>query len=164
LNSIFNTEETVGIIEEINSAEKIPKEFHQVFYSLYKTKSANQLFLDRLLGNYDTDCPCILAAYYSNLTYLPVKNRLLANQYSLAWKLEKYFSQEQCLNFVAKEADFLYGSLGIKKASEFYFNKDIHDLNTREYQTLALMLENPSLYNPMRFPENIEQRLDALQN
>lgn len=142
----------------------MPKEFHDAFYDLYQTKNASQLLINRGFGNYDTECPCVLAAYMSRLIYVPEKNRLLANHYSLAWKLEKHFTQEQCLNYAVKEYDFFFGNIGIKKASEFYSNKDINDLNTREYQTLALMLKNPILYNPRKFPDKIRQRLDALQN
>ena len=87
------------------------------------------------------------------MSFIFGQNRLLGNEYVLAWKLEKEFTQKQCLDYYVRNFDFAQNKIGINAASNYYFNKEISELNFDENATLAIMLKNPFLYNPIRQPE-----------
>ena len=58
--------------------------------------------------------------------------------------------------------EFIYGAHGIQAASQTYFNKDQSELDIEEAATLVGMLKNPSLYNPIRFPEQTISRRNVV--
>jgi len=64
------------------------------------------------------------------------------------------------LNFIADQYDFLYHNKSLKKASTFYFNKELSELNNEELQIFAIMMKNPFIYNPIRNPENLKKQLE----
>lgn len=68
-------------------------------------------------------------------------------------KIEKDFSKDHCLKYELLNYDFGYKNIGIKDASKFYFGKTIDALNEDEKITIVAMLENSSLYNPLRNKE-----------
>lgn len=54
-------------------------------------------------------------------------------------------------------------TLGVESASQRYFGKSAIDLNISECAVLACVTQNPSYYNPIRYPEkNAERRLKCL--
>ncbi|MBK8505655.1 MAG: transglycosylase domain-containing protein [Saprospiraceae bacterium] len=75
-----------------------------------------------------------------------------------AVKLERSYTKEEILAMYLNHFDFLYNSHGIQAASETYFGKNQEDLKIEEAALLVGMLQNPSLYNPMRRPELVAQR------
>jgi membrane peptidoglycan carboxypeptidase len=81
---------------------------------------------------------------------------------SLSWRIESETSQKECLNWLMEKSDFLYNSVGIKQASEFYFKKGISELNERELASLVIMANNPSLYNPLRRRKLLEEKVEEL--
>jgi len=54
--------------------------------------------------------------------------------------------------------EFINGAHGIQAASQTYFSKEQENLNIDEAAILVGMLKNPSLYNPLRFPEKSKAR------
>jgi membrane peptidoglycan carboxypeptidase len=60
---------------------------------------------------------------------------------------------------VFNQTDFLNNNIGIKNAAIFYFDKKIENLNEEEIITLIVMMENPSLYNPKRRKEMVEDKV-----
>lgn len=75
-----------------------------------------------------------------------------------AVKLERSYTKEEILAMYLNHFDFLYNSHGIQAAAETYFGKNQEDLKVEEAAMIVGMLQNPSLYNPMRRPELVEQR------
>ena len=71
-------------------------------------------------------------------------------EYFLTREIEKNTSQKQCLNWITQNFDFLYGAKGIENASEFYFEKNLSNLNEKEMDILVKMLDNPLKYNPLK--------------
>lgn len=63
------------------------------------------------------------------------------------------------LNYFSSIHDFLYAKKGISNASQFYFKKELIDLSKKENQILVLMMENPILYNPIKNPKLVEEKL-----
>ncbi len=55
-------------------------------------------------------------------------------------------------------SEFSSNAYGIKVAAETYFNKQPDSLNVSESAVLVGMLQNPTYYNPKRFPEHALQK------
>ncbi|MBK6364212.1 MAG: transglycosylase domain-containing protein [Saprospiraceae bacterium] len=75
-----------------------------------------------------------------------------------AVRLERNFTKEEILAMYLNQFEFINGAHGIFSASQIYFGKDQKDLQLQEAATLVGMLQNPSLYNPRRFPKRCEER------
>jgi penicillin-binding protein 1A len=60
--------------------------------------------------------------------------------------------------------DFLYNAVGIKTAAQVYFNTTPDKLKREQAAVLIGMCKNPSLYNPLRFPENALNRRNTVLN
>lgn len=70
-----------------------------------------------------------------------------------AVKLERSYTKEEILAMYLNHFNFVNGAYGIKAASEIYFGRGQDSLRIEEAATLVGMLQNPSLYNPVRRPE-----------
>ncbi|NND33147.1 MAG: penicillin-binding protein, partial [Saprospiraceae bacterium] len=81
-----------------------------------------------------------------------------------AVKLERSYTKEEILAMYLNHFDFLYNSHGIQAAAETYFAKDQKHLKIEEAAMLTGMLQNPSLFNPMRRPELVEKRRMVVLN
>ncbi len=79
-------------------------------------------------------------------------------EWVIAVKLEKFYTKEEILTMYLNKFDFLYNAVGIKTASQVYFNTTPDALNTEQSATLTGMFKNPSYYNPRRFPERSLER------
>ena len=53
---------------------------------------------------------------------------------------------------------------GIYNASEYYYEKDLKDLSSKEQLELIIMMKNPAYYNKRRFPKRLEQEAEILFN
>jgi penicillin-binding protein 1A len=67
--------------------------------------------------------------------------------------LERNFTKEEIIAMYLNTVEFSSNSYGIKVASETYFNKPPDSLNLQESAVLVGMLQNPSFYNPKRWPD-----------
>lgn len=93
----------------------------------------------------------------------PAKNaasraRQKLDEWVLAVKLERLYSKEEIIKLYLNQFDFLYNAKGIRSAANIYFSKEAKDLQLHEAALLVGMLKNPSLYNPVRNPENAISR------
>lgn len=75
-----------------------------------------------------------------------------------AVKLERSYTKEEIIAMYLNQVDFINDAQGIKAAAEVYFGKSQKNLNIQESATLIGMLQNPSRYNPVRFPERCIRR------
>ncbi len=80
------------------------------------------------------------------------------SEWITAVKLEKNYTKEEILSMYLNKADFINGAFGIKAAAEVYFGKTQDSLRIEEAATLIGMLQNPSLYNPVRRAEKAKNR------
>lgn len=76
-----------------------------------------------------------------------------AKEYIISIKLEKRYTKEEIIAMYLNTVDFVNNANGIQSAALAYFGKYPHDLELHEAAVLIGMLQNPSLYNPVRFPE-----------
>lgn len=58
--------------------------------------------------------------------------------------------------------DFLHNAVGIKTAANTYFNKEPKDLTVCEAAMLIGLCKNPSLFNPVRYPERAKARRNVV--
>lgn len=75
-----------------------------------------------------------------------------------AVKLEKSYTKEEIIAMYFNQADFIYGGTGIRSAAEVYFGKKPMQLKVEEAAVLVGMLQNPSLHNPIKHPQNALKR------
>ncbi len=77
-------------------------------------------------------------------------------------KLEKSYTKQEILTMYLNKFEFINGAHGIQSAAQTYFKKDQKDLTIDQAALLVGMLKNPSLYNPLRFPENATDRRNVV--
>ncbi len=75
-------------------------------------------------------------------------------EWVIAVQLERYYTKEEILTMYLNKFDFLYNAVGVKSAAKVYFDTTPADLKVEEAATLTAMFQNPSLYNPVRHPDN----------
>ena len=83
-------------------------------------------------------------------------------EWMIAIKLERFYTKEEIINMYLNRFDFLNNAVGIKSAANVYFNKEPGDLSVDEAALLVGMLKNPSLYNPLRYPERTVERRNVV--
>lgn len=79
-----------------------------------------------------------------------------------AVKLERAYTKEEIIAMYLNHFNFINGAYGIKAASEIYFGKPQDSLRIEEAALLVGMLQNPSLYNPLRRPQQAKERRDVV--
>jgi penicillin-binding protein 1A len=79
-----------------------------------------------------------------------------------AIKLERNFTKEEIIALYLNYFDFLHGAVGIKTAAATYFDKDPKDLSVTESATLIGLCKNPSLFNPVRYPDRCKERRNVV--
>lgn len=80
----------------------------------------------------------------------------------IAVELEKRYTKAEILTMYLNKFDFINNAVGIKSASNVYFNKEPKDLNIQEAAMLVGMAKNPALYNPLRRPEITQTRREVV--
>lgn len=84
------------------------------------------------------------------------------NEWVIAVKLEKSYTKEEIIAMYLNQVDFLNLAVGIESASTVYFNTTPDSLKLEEAATLVGMVQNPSVYNPLRRPELTEKRRNVV--
>lgn len=79
-----------------------------------------------------------------------------------AIKLERNFTKEEIIALYLNYFDFLHGAVGIKTAANTYFSKEPKDLTVNEAALLIGLCKNPSLFNPVRYPERCKERRNVV--
>lgn len=88
--------------------------------------------------------------------------RKLQEQY-LSLEISKYYSKDQILLEYMNAINLGQNTLGVEAASKRYFGKPASDLTISEAAVIACITQNPSGYNPIRYPEaNARRRSDCL--
>ena len=95
-----------------------------------------------------------LSSLKAKLTLVNVKLR----EWVTAIKLEHNYTKEEILATYLNKFEFVNGAHGIQAASKIYFNKSQNELAPEECALLVGMLQNPSFFNPVKFPNRAKQR------
>lgn len=70
--------------------------------------------------------------------------------------------KEQVLEQYLNIAQFGQNIYGAEAAAQYYFSKPAKDLNAIEAATIAGITQNPSKWNPTRYPQNAQDRRDTV--
>ena len=83
-------------------------------------------------------------------------------EWVIAVKLERNYTKEEIIALYLNYFDFLHNAVGIKTASTTYFYKAPKNLTLEEAATLIGLCKNPSLFNPVRYPERCRERRNVV--
>ncbi|WDF56239.1 penicillin-binding protein 1A [Mucilaginibacter sp. KACC 22063] len=86
----------------------------------------------------------------------PVKRIIQKLQeWIIAVRIERNYTKEEILTMYLNTVDFgAYNTFGISSAANTYFHKSPSDLTPDQAALLVRMVNAPSLYNPVRHPDN----------
>ena len=108
----------------------------------------------------------------STITQQVVKNAFVGSELTIqrkvneafvAAELERRFPKERVLEFYMNSVYFGGGAYGVQTAAEEFYDKDLQDIEVHEAAALAVLVRNPSLYNPRTRPEiTLERRDDVI--
>lgn len=94
--------------------------------------------------------------------YVKKIKRKIQEQY-LALEISKQFSKDEILLRYMNAINLGQNTLGVEAASLRYFGKSCSELTLSESAVIACITQNPSKYNPIRYPEeNAKRRLNCL--
>ena len=71
-------------------------------------------------------------------------------------RLEKRYTKNEIITMYFNKFDFLNTAVGIHSAAKIYFNKTPKNLLI-EINYAVGMAKNPSIYNPIKFPEKTQK-------
>lgn len=83
-------------------------------------------------------------------------------EWVIATRLERQYTKEEIISMYLNKFDFINNAVGIKSAANVYFGKDPDSLDIIESALLVGMAKNPTLYNPIRKPENAQLRRNVV--
>ena len=144
----YSESEIITMADEINSSETLPQDFYcayDIIYPEQRTKSLGKMTFgiiwavvindDKSL--YKKQCNSIFASHY-------FENRVPSKFHSFtsfitAHGIEKYTTEEKCL-------DFIYRKSLIQNFSLQYFKKSLENLNCEENIELILFMTSPTRY------------------
>lgn len=89
-----------------------------------------------------------------------IKQKL--KEWVIAAQLEKRYTKNEILSMYLNRFDWVNNAVGIKSASQIYFNKKPTELDIEESAMLVGMLKNPALYNPNRRLELTTERRNVV--
>lgn len=94
-----------------------------------------------------------LDGFIAKLGTYPKRIVQKTKEWIISIDLEKNFTKEEIIAMYLNTVEFSSNSYGIKVAAETYFDKEPDSLNLQESAVLVGMLQNPSFYNPKRWPD-----------
>ncbi len=83
-------------------------------------------------------------------------------EWIIAAQLERRYTKDEIIAMYFNRFDFVNNAVGIKSASSVYFDKTPAELSVEESALLVGMLKNPSLFNPLRFPDTTLHRRNVV--
>lgn len=109
----------------------------------------------------------------STITQQLIKNITDDNEVSInrklreickALKLEDEYTKDQILEAYLNVVNFGNNCQGVEAAAQLYFDKSIKDCSVAECAAIAGITQNPSLWNPLVYPENNKERREIVIN
>ncbi len=80
----------------------------------------------------------------------------------IALELEKKYTKNEILEFYLNNVYFANGYYGIEAAAEGYFSCSVEDLSLSKIAFLCAIPNSPTLYDPVKNPENTIKRRDRI--
>jgi len=76
----------------------------------------------------------------------------------VAAELERRFPKTQILEYYMNSVYFGSSAYGVKAAALEFFGKDLDELSVAEAATMAVLIRNPTFYDPRRHPARVVER------
>jgi len=83
-------------------------------------------------------------------------------EWVLSIQLERRYTKQEIIAMYLNIYDFGYNADGIRSAAKIFFDSNPEDLTLEQSATLVGMLQNSSLYNPIRRPELVIKRRNVV--
>ena len=87
--------------------------------------------------------------------------RKIAEQ-NAAREMERHYKKDQILEAYLNQIPFGHGWYGVESAARHYFGKSAAKLSLPEAAALAAMPKGPALYDPLRYPDRVQQRRNVV--
>lgn len=107
----------------------------------------------------------------STITQQLIKNVTGEDDYKIQRKIQEIFwaldleskkSKEDILTLYLNVINLSQNCYGVQAAANTYFGKDVSELTLLECACIAAITNNPSYYNPIRFPEHNKERRQTI--
>ncbi len=107
----------------------------------------------------------------STITQQVAKNHFVGDEVTIERKireafvstdLERTYEKDQILEFYLNSVYFGAGAYGVSAASREFFAKPLEKITLKEAATLAVLIRNPTFYNPRLRPERAKDRRDLI--
>ena len=133
------------------------------FYALGRAIVKRGVMGQKSAGGGSTITQQLAKQLYSETAHSTLE-RLLQKpiEWVIAVKLERHYTKNEILAMYLNYFDFLHNAVGIKTASNTYFGKEPKDLTITESAMLVGLCKNPSLYNPVRYPDRSRERRNVV--
>ncbi len=83
-------------------------------------------------------------------------------EWIIAIRLEKQYTKNEIITMYLNKYDFGHNAVGIRSAARIHFGKEPIEMNIEESAMLIGMLQNSSLFNPIRRPKMVVQRRNVV--
>ncbi len=80
----------------------------------------------------------------------------------VAAELERRFEKDEILEFYLNSVFFGSNAYGVVAAANEYFGKSLGEVQVHEAATMAVVIRNPTLYNPRQRPQLVRDRRDTV--
>ncbi len=133
------------------------------FIALGRAVVKRGLFGQKNAGGGSTITQQLAKQLYSS-TARSTLERLLQKpiEWVIAVQIERFYTKDEIITLYLTYFDFLHNAVGVKTAAKVYFNKDTKDISLTEAATLVGLCKNPSLFNPVRYPERCVARRNVV--
>ena len=94
--------------------------------------------------------------------------RKFTDIYMAIFKIEKNYTKQQIIEFYFNSMWLAGGSTnyesinGVEQACQYYFGKSVSDITLPEAAIIVGMYNNPSIFNPYKYPEATEERRNTV--
>lgn len=85
-------------------------------------------------------------------------------EWVIAARLERNYTKDEILAMYLNKFDFLHLAVGVKSASQIYFNRSQDSLEVQQAAMLVGMAKNPALFDPIRRPDTTLHRRNVVMN
>lgn len=85
-------------------------------------------------------------------------------EWIIATRLEKFYTKDEIMSLYLNKFDFLNLAVGVKSASQIYFNRTQDSLKIEQAAMLIGMAKNPALFNPVRHADTTKHRRNVVMN
>ena len=107
----------------------------------------------------------------STITQQVAKNHFVGDEITIERKireafvstdLERTYEKDQILEFYLNSVYFGSGAYGVSAAAREFFAKPLEKITLQEAATLAVLIRNPTFYNPRARPDRVEDRRNLI--